>query len=245
LEPPKIVSEQTARLPEEVACAARAFAVLGYVHAFGHVSARLASTLLITPTKPPLATQGAADILEADFNGDVVRGDRDARPIEIFLHIGVYQARADVAAICRTHAPAASLWPAAGVPPIQHGFGGIAADIATLDSVDLVHDAAQGAAAAKALGTSDALMLRGNGVLTVGSSVGQAAARMWSLEERCSVALRQSGGGKPFTAEDLRMRQRWYPAEQNRIWLWLQYLAESSGHSSGVARPLRQPNRST
>ena len=66
------------RLREEVACAARAFAALGFVHAFGHVSARLASTLLITPTRPPLATQRAADILETDFEGLVISGTADA-----------------------------------------------------------------------------------------------------------------------------------------------------------------------
>ena len=111
-----------ARLREEVACAARAFAALGFVHAFGHVSARLASTLLITPTRPPLATQRAADILETDFEGRVISGTADARPIEVFLHIGIYRARADVAAICRTHAPAASLWRGGSVPPIAAWF---------------------------------------------------------------------------------------------------------------------------
>ena len=232
------MSEQTARLREEVACAARAFAVLGYVHAFGHVSARLASSVLITPTRPPLAIQHAADILEVDFDGRVIGGDASSRPIEIFLHIGIYRARADVSAVCRTHAPAASLWPSAGIPPIQHGFGGIAANVATFDGVDLIHEPSLGAAAAAALGVSDALILRGNGVLAVGASIAEAAARMWSLEERSAVALRQGAAGDPFTAAELQARQRWYPAEQNRIWLWLQHLGRSAAESRGMARPL-------
>jgi HCOMODA/2-hydroxy-3-carboxy-muconic semialdehyde decarboxylase len=207
------MTEQAEHLRHDMACAARAFAVLGFVHAFGHVSARCGSTLLITPTRPPLATQRGADVLDVDFDGKVLHGDATARPIEIFLHIG----------ICRTHAAAASLWPAA-VPPIVHGFGGLAAKVATFDEVDLIHNPSLGAAAAAALGNSDALVLRGNGALAVGASVGEAAARMWSLEERCAMALRQGTAAKPFSPEELRARQRWYPAEQDRIWAWLQNL---------------------
>jgi HCOMODA/2-hydroxy-3-carboxy-muconic semialdehyde decarboxylase len=231
-----------ARLRDEVACAARAFAALGYVHAFGHVSARLDSTLLITPTRPTLATQGAADILETDFEGQVIRGTADARPIEVFLHIGIYQARADVNAICRTHAPAASLWRDGSVPAIQHGFGGIAATVATYDDVDLLHNISLGAAAAAALGAADALVLRGNGVLAVGSSVGQAAARMWGLEERCATGLRDNSAA--FSAAELQARQRWYPAEEKRIWAWLQHLADRHPDARGVARPLHTHDRS-
>jgi ribulose-5-phosphate 4-epimerase/fuculose-1-phosphate aldolase len=89
-----------------------------------------------------------------------------------------------------------------------------------------------------ALGASDALILRGNGVLAVGASIAEAAARMWSLEERSALALRQGAAGKPFTAEELQARQRWCPAEQNRIWLWLQHLGQSAAESRGMARPL-------
>jgi HCOMODA/2-hydroxy-3-carboxy-muconic semialdehyde decarboxylase len=230
------MSDDNARLREEVACAARAFAALGFVHAFGHVSARLASTLLITPTRPPLATQRAADILETDFEGLVISGTADARPIEVFLHIGIYRARTDVAAICRTHAPAASLWRGGLVPPIAHGFGGIAATVATFDQVDLIHNASLASAAATALGNSNALVLRGNGVLAVGPSVGEAAARMWSLEERCAVGLRERAVA--LGADELRARQRWYPAEEKRIWAWLQHLADNPGDAAGMARPL-------
>jgi ribulose-5-phosphate 4-epimerase/fuculose-1-phosphate aldolase len=223
----------TGRLREEVACAARAFAALGFVHAFGHVSARLASSVLITPTRPALATQRAADILETDFEGRVISGNADARPIEVFLHIGIYRVRADVAAICRTHAPAASLWRGGSVPPIAHGFGGIAANVASHDEVDLIHNTSMGSAAAAALGNADALVLRGNGVLSVGRSVGEAAARMWGLEERCAVAQLEPGAA--FSPDQLRARERWYPAEEKRIWAWLQHLADNAGGYRGVA----------
>jgi ribulose-5-phosphate 4-epimerase/fuculose-1-phosphate aldolase len=215
---------------EDVVAAARAFSRLGYVHAFGHVSVRRAdsTSLLITPTRPPLAAQRADNLIEVDFEGRVLTGDAAARPIEVFLHIGIYAAREEVRAICRTHAPFASVWPAGGkAPEIQHGFGGIVGDVATFDECDLIHNAEMGARAARALGSADALMLHGNGVLAVGHTLGEAAARMWSLEERCAQAAKQGERKAPFSAEDLAARARWYRAEAERIWTWLKYLGTS------------------
>jgi HCOMODA/2-hydroxy-3-carboxy-muconic semialdehyde decarboxylase len=213
---------------DDIATAARAFSRLHYVHAFGHVSVRLDQSLLITPTRPPLAIQRGTDVMELNFQGDVAKGDAAARPIEIFLHVGIYAARADVRAICRTHPPYASTWPANGkVPPIQHGFGGIVSTVATSEACDLIHTADLGARAAERLGAADALLLRGNGVVTVGRTLSEAAARMWSLEERFAQARRQGTSQVPFSADELAARARWYPAEAERIWTWLKHLGSS------------------
>jgi HCOMODA/2-hydroxy-3-carboxy-muconic semialdehyde decarboxylase len=213
----------------DIATAARAFSRLGYVRAFGHVSARLERSLLITPTQPPLAIQCATDVPEVNFQGDVTGGDRAVRPIEVFLHIGIYRARADVQAICRTHAPYASTWPSKGqLPPVEHGFGGLVGAIATSEACDLIHTADLGARAADRLGAANALLLRGNGVLTVGRTLGEAAARMRGLEERFAQASRQGTRQTPFRSEDLAARARWYPAETERIGIWLKHLGNSA-----------------
>jgi HCOMODA/2-hydroxy-3-carboxy-muconic semialdehyde decarboxylase len=219
----------------DIATAARAFSRLSYVHAFGHVSVRLEQSLLITPTRPPLAIQCATDVMEVNFRGDVASGDAAARPIEIFLHIGIYKARADIRAICRTHAPYASTWADDGtVPPVQHGFGGIVDAVATSAVCDLIYTADLGARAAERLGAADALLLRGNGVLTVGRTLGEAAARMWSLEERFAQARRQGSYRAAFSSDDLAARARWYPAETERIWTWLKYLGSSDSAAGGT-----------
>jgi HCOMODA/2-hydroxy-3-carboxy-muconic semialdehyde decarboxylase len=207
---------------EDVIAAARALAALGYIHAFGHVSIRWGPHLLITPTRPPFTAQRPEDLLEVDYSGAVLTGDVRGRPLEVFLHIGIYQARSDVQAICRTHAPAASIWPEGGrTPAIAHGFGGFVEPLASYADCDLVHDPERGARAAAALGTAHGLLLRGNGALAVGSSLGQAAARMWSLEERCANALRQGGAGVTFSRTDYEARKRWYAVEEQRVWNWM------------------------
>ena len=228
------MTDATSDLRTNVAAAARAFSALNYVHAFGHVSARTGSGLLITPTRPPLGEQNPDDILEADFAGHIVSGASAARPIEIFLHIGIYEARADVGAICRTHAPHASVWSGRSAPPVQHGFGGIAGKIALYDDCDLVHDAERGSQAAKRLGDADALVLRGNGVATVGATLAEAAARMWSLEERFAQSARQRGNECPFSEAELEARGRWYPAEAERVWIWLKSIGSTRSAHGGA-----------
>ncbi len=223
------------KIREDVATVARAFSRLGYVHAFGHVSVRRASSIWITPTRPLLAAVRAGDLVEVDWEGKVVAGEASARPIEIFLHIGMFRARPDVGAICRTHAPFSSVWPPHGeAPAIQHGFGGIAGDIQTYEGCDLIHNQELGAAAAARLGKANGLILRGNGVVTVGRTLSEAAARMWGLEERCAQAWRQGNHAAPFSAEDLAARALWYPAESERVWTWIQYLGSSEYAARGV-----------
>lgn len=209
----------------DIATAARAFSRLNYVHAFGHFSARHENSILITPTRPPLAVQRKADLLKVNLEGSVVKGDPGARPLEVFLHTEIYKQRPAVMAICRTHAPFASVWPAHGeTPPVQHGFGGISGDIAFYEGSDLIHTANLGASAGHYLGSADALILRGNGVLTVGRTLGEAAARMWGLEERYAQVWRQGSHQISLSAGELAARSRWYPAEAERIWNWLKYL---------------------
>jgi HCOMODA/2-hydroxy-3-carboxy-muconic semialdehyde decarboxylase len=212
---------------EEILFAARAFARLGYMHGFGHISIRTADGVLITPTRPPFLEQQPADVLRCDGNGQVQSGNAKGRPIEVFLHLGIYAARKDVHAICRTHAPHSSaVQSQQSVPPIRHGFGGIAETIAVHNETDLIHNLEMGRRAAETLGTRDALIIRGNGALTVGATVGQAAARMWSVEERCSFDKLTPDHAMSFSREELAARKNWYEAESERIWTWLQHLAK-------------------
>lgn len=219
------MSQHDLRQREEIVIAARAFARLGYMYGFGHVSVRTEDGLLITPTRPHFLHQQPADLLRCDSSGSVQAGVASNRPIEVFLHLGIYKSRSDVHAICRTHAPAASaIQSIASVPPIRHGFGGITETIAVLDETDLIHKPEMGTRAGESLGSSDALILRGNGVLTVGSTLGQAAARMWSLEERCTFDRLTPDKNISFSRKELEARKHWYDAESDRIWAWLQHV---------------------
>jgi HCOMODA/2-hydroxy-3-carboxy-muconic semialdehyde decarboxylase len=252
-----------ADLAADVALVARALADLGFVHAFGHVSARAVDNperpdspsatvplrgaaqpeggfprareregaslprargwrVLLTPTAPPLGEVAGGEVLELDREGRVLRGVAGNRPLEAALHLAVYEAQPGVGAICRVQAPAISASATVGaVPPLLHGFGGMVEPVAWWDDPDLVTDGPVAERVAAALGEAPAMLLAGNGGLTVGADLDQALARAWCLEDRCRVALFAGDRGRPLPAEALERRRRWYDAETARLARWL------------------------
>lgn len=205
----------------EVAEAARIISGAGLVEGFGHVSARHGEGFLITATRP-LGAAGEGDVHEVDGDGWPPEGASDV-PLETPMHAAVYRAREDVNAICRTHSPAAVRAGARGqVPPLTHGLGGLAGELALSRRTDLVTDRAAGAEIAEDLGGADALLIRGNGSIATGRSLAEAVVRARYLEERCLV----SQGEDPehgWQAELLEPRSRWFEKETTRAWAWLRW----------------------
>jgi ribulose-5-phosphate 4-epimerase/fuculose-1-phosphate aldolase len=206
--------------PAEVAEAARIVTGAGLCEAFGHVSARSPEGFLITPTTP-LGEVSAGDILEVA--GDAPPDPSRDMPLEAPMHAAIYRARPDIAAICRTHSPAAVRAGARGeVPPLLHGLGGLAGEVALCGRFDLVTDRDAGDEVAAALGSADSLLIKGNGSLCVGGSLADAVVRAWYLEERCAVGEGPAVGDGPGDVE-LAARARWYEKERNRAWSWMRW----------------------
>ena len=191
-----------------VAEVARIVSRAGLVEAFGHVSARSGDRFLITPTRP-LGGTTESDVLEIDAEGRPV-GEAEDVPLEAALHAAVYAAREDVGAIVRTHSPAAVAAGASGeVPPLVHGLGGLAGEVAICDRIDLVSDAGAGEQVAGALGPASNLLLRGNGSFSVGTDLAEAAVKALYLEERCLVGG-QTKPDRQFDEAQLAARSRWF-----------------------------------
>lgn len=208
----------------EVAQAAGVLARLGFVSAFGHVSARSGDTgeILLTPTSPPLGALAPGHVLGLDGSGSVAGGVAAHRPLEAPLHLAVYASRPDAGAICRIHAPAAAAWACTGSsPPLLHGFGAIVEPVAVWDDPDLVTSEQAAAEVAAGLGEAPALLLRGNGALTVGATLDEALARAWCLEDRCRIALAVGDRARPLSHSELGRRRRWAAAEATRLAGWL------------------------
>lgn len=69
----------------------------------GNVSARVADSMVVTPSALPYADMGERDLVTLSLDGHIVEGAR--RPTtEWPLHAAVYRARPDVHAIVHTHA---------------------------------------------------------------------------------------------------------------------------------------------
>jgi len=73
------------------------------------------------------------------------------------------------------------------------------------DSAHLLRSANLAARAAASLPAGEALLLRGNGALTLGRTPGLAVARMWLLSAACDACLSALAAGavKPLTAAEI------------------------------------------
>jgi len=139
------------------------------------------------------------------------------------MHAAIYAARPDVAAICRTHSPAAVLAGVRGkVPPLTHGLGGLAGEVRLCDRVDLVTDLAAGEETAAALGPADCLLIRANGAVATGATLAEAVVRARYLEERCLVSG-DAPAGAGMGSGDFESRSRWFAKESARAWAWMRW----------------------
>jgi ribulose-5-phosphate 4-epimerase/fuculose-1-phosphate aldolase len=198
-----------AALRGEIAEAARVLARLGLVTAYGHVSARAGESMLITPAAD-LAGVPASSVIEVPLAaGAHPAGVLPAGvPAEAWAHLALYRARPDAAAIARAQ-PAGAFAVAAVVTmmvPLHGQAAWLGESVPVYDDAALLRSADRAERAASCLPAGEALLLRGNGGLTLGATPGLAVARMWLLAAACDVylaALSASGaasGANPVTA---------------------------------------------
>lgn len=163
----------------------------------GNVSVRSGDGFLITPTavSKRLCTPDSLVLCGADGR-PVGRG---RPPSEVALHVGALRARGDVGAIVHAHPPYASAFALArralgpvAMPEVVVSLG---AEIPLVPLL-LPKDPAAADVIADAVLDADALLLTGNGVLTVGEDLEQAFLRMELVEHYARItSIAQSIGG--------------------------------------------------
>ena len=172
---------------EDVIAAAHALAAAGLVTAFGHVSAREGEEgFVITPPKPLGSLEPDEALLEVSLAEDELP---EGVPGEAWVHWAIYKSRSDVEGICRAQPPISTAVASAGVPirPL-HGQGAfLGREMPVYNDARLIRDRESGEKLAGRLGDAGGIIMRGNGAVTVGSSVGVAVARMWVLEVSAEI----------------------------------------------------------
>ena len=206
---------------EDLVAAARTLAAVGLVTAFGHVSARRGDRVLITPAID-LSLATTDTILELPLGTDALPPDA---PGEAWVHLAVYQARPDVTAIARAQPEAAFAIGAvtSRIPPL-HGQGAmLGEEVPVHDDARLMRSADIARPAALTLGRADALVLRGNGAVTTGTTPGHAVARMWLLDTTCRLhlAARQAGTSTALTPGEIAAWRAAAPPLLDRLWAYL------------------------
>ncbi len=155
----------------------------------GNASVRRGAGCRITPSRLAYARMRCDDLVTVDADGEVVEGRREPSS-ELALHLQIYRARADIAAIVHTHSPNATAWsflaepleprleeteyfaigPVRTAPPRPRGTAEL------------------GRSAAATLAGSAAVLLARHGVVTVGRDLAHALAVAEAVEHQAQVA---------------------------------------------------------
>ncbi len=174
----------------------------------GNVSLRLTGDrLLITPTAVSKAAVDESMLLVVDLEGKVLEGRRKAFG-ELELHLAIYRARPEAEVVLHAHPPHATAWGLVGqeltplaMPELVVSLGDRIPTLPRVmprseEAVKLVEAAAK---------QFDAMLLSGNGALTLGADLEQALLRMELVEHYAKIltVARQLGPVPPLAATDV------------------------------------------
>lgn len=207
---------------ENIAPAAAMLANESLVTAFGHVSVRLDdSRLLITPPVPLGTITPESKLIEVPLQTSSLP---EGAPGETWIHLAIYNARPDVRSIARAQPPSSHPAGAASDPLLPvHGQGAwIGAQLPVHDDARLVRTHAAGNAVAEALGDARAVLLRGNGAVTVGTDPREAATMQWVVEQTCSHLLRAAAiPTRPLESAEVFAWHNTWEELWPRLWAYL------------------------
>ena len=174
----------------------------------GNISARIQDGFLITPSGMDYTALGAEDIVEMDFNDNVVHGYRKPS-IEKDMHRIILAARPDINAVIHTHSIYATSVAAARrtLDPVTDNqvavFGGEirVAEYAPIGSNELARNASD------ALGNGGGVLLANHGALCVGKTMEEAIFRCEMLETFAEIFILSqiAGGGVTLSKEAVRL----------------------------------------
>jgi len=187
----------------------------------GHISLRVDDDLMLVRCRGPrergLAHTGPDDIRLVHLDGspadDQELTDGYRVPHELPLHTEILRMRADVSCVVHAHPRDVVTADLAGIDilPIAGAYDIPGAALA-MQGVPvyprglLIHDAALGQEVGHCLGNRSALVMRGHGLTTVGTTVPEAVLRAASVHRIATMSLQISAAGgtpKSLPADDL------------------------------------------
>lgn len=223
-----------AALKGDMISACRILSKKKLVEGFGHVSARIPNTELffLTP-RIGLALVEASDLLTLNFSGEVVEGNGQP-PAEAWLHTAIMKSKSQVNAITRIHARVANIFSVTDrkLEPVHNHGSFFAGGVPVFRTPDLITTAQLGNEIAQALGDKPAILLRGNGQVTVGRTIPEAVMMAIYLEEAAEVlyGALQIGKPIPLTLDESKHRQveALPPIDMERAWNFFKSRVEKS-----------------
>lgn len=212
------------QLKENVIYACRILSHQKLVEGFGHVSARIPGTelFLMTP-RVSLALVRPEELLTMNLQGKIVEGTH-AAPFEASLHTAIMKAKPTVNAVTRIHARRANIFSVTDrkLEPVHNHGSFFSGGVPVFFKPDLISTRDLAEEVVQTLGDHPAILLRGNGQVTVGRSIPEAVMMAIYLEEAADILYGALQIGKPFplTVDEAVYRQTEAlpPVDLERAW---------------------------
>jgi L-ribulose-5-phosphate 4-epimerase len=221
------------QIKRDVVSACRILSYKKLVEGFGHVSARIPNSdcFLMTP-RIGLAMITEETLLTMNLQGEIVAGEYPA-PSETWLHTAIMKAKPEVRVITRIHSRVANMFSVTDrkLEPVHNHGSFFSGGVPVFHFPDLITNQKLGEAVARTLGDKPAILLRGNGQVTVGRSIPEAVMMAIYLEEAAEILYGALQIGKPilFTTEESAQRKiEALPAvDLERAWNYFKNRADS------------------
>src|SRR5262249_44493192 len=142
----------------------------------------------------------ASTLIRVNQQGETVEGDLPVNVAAFVIHSRIHEARPDVVAAAHSHSVHGKAFSSLGkmLDPITQDscafyedhvlYGGVGGVVVDLD---------EGRRIAKALGSKKAAILQNHGLLTVGTTIDEAAWWFITMERTCQAQLLAEAAGKP------------------------------------------------
>jgi L-ribulose-5-phosphate 4-epimerase len=212
------------QIRKDLISACRILSYKKLVEGFGHISARIPDTdrFLLTP-RIGLALVQENDLLTLNLAGELVEGNHPT-PSETWLHTAIMKAKPHVNVIARFHARMANIFSVTDrrLEPVHNHGSFFAGGVPVFSKPDLITTQQLGMEVAETLGEKPAILLRGNGQVTVGKTIPEAVMMAIYLEEAAEVlyGALQIGTPIPLTMDESKQRQieALPPVDLERAW---------------------------
>jgi ribulose-5-phosphate 4-epimerase/fuculose-1-phosphate aldolase len=212
------------QIRKDLISACRILSYKKLVEGFGHISARIPDTdrFLLTP-RIGLALVQENDLLTLNLTGELVEGSHPT-PSETWLHTAIMKAKPRVNVIARFHARMANIFSVTDrrLEPVHNHGSFFAGGVPVFSRPDLITTQQLGMEVDETLGEKPAVLLRGNGQVTVGKTIPEAVMMAIYLEEAAEVlyGALQIGTPIPLTMNESKQRQieALPPVDLERAW---------------------------
>jgi ribulose-5-phosphate 4-epimerase/fuculose-1-phosphate aldolase len=213
-----------ARIRKDLITACKILSYQGLVKGFGHVSTRIPdSDLFILTPRIGLELVKERELLVSNLKGEIVQGGYPP-PFEAPLHTAIFNARVEVNAITRIHAPRANLFSVTDrrIEPVHNHGSFFSGGVPVFPKTNLISTQTLGEGVAAVLGEKPAILLRGNGQVTVGKTIPEAVVMAIYLEEAADMLYGALQIGKPvfLSPEESTTREKETlpPIDLERAW---------------------------